>query len=452
MRRLWQESRVPGAVRGVPASSWFGEWLQGGRGAGRLGAVAIVERQGAQLVSAHASNAARGRRAVKQAQSPRESDLEPRTAILEERVLGGTLKMAAPAGRIFPLPVSLEERASAAANKMAARVEVCEEVIVISDEEQERHDGLVSGDFDGSLQSVEQYGGRVSKGGVRKQSLDSVWCREVLDGNFGSQSVLKLGEQVEFTDQDGVIIRGKVCGQTSGSDHMGMAQVVMDFWQPGVEEDSAGFDAHRFQGGLSEVTVHREAGRPSGGQSLPVKVRAPLGHRNEGRVKSGAVYPTARESVAPGSLGHGAGSVFDGQPSTSRGAGARFESQHEEWLDYEEDVEERAIPVSNSVVKEAAQAVPEVVRGDRSGNRHQEMAGNLPRGEVGRGIGLKVGGAIGGLISRKGGVDVSIQVDLVAGTGAGKSEVAVDMVVGGVTKEDETSEIQDSVKSVGVVS
>ncbi|KAJ1210213.1 hypothetical protein NDU88_005581 [Pleurodeles waltl] len=108
----------------------------------------------------------------------------------------------------------------------------------------------------------------------------------------------------------------------------------------GSDEVNSGCDAPRFLGGLSEVTVHREAGQPSGGQSLPVKVRAPLGHRYEGRVKFGAVYLTARESVVSGSLGHGAGSVFDEQPSTSRGAGARLESPDEEWLDYEEDVEE----------------------------------------------------------------------------------------------------------------
>ncbi|KAJ1126230.1 hypothetical protein NDU88_004638 [Pleurodeles waltl] len=249
--------------------------------------------------------------------------------------------MAAPAGRIIPLPASLEERPLAAVKKMAAR----EEVIIISDEEQERHDGFSLGDVDVALQSVGQFDGGAGKGVLRKQSLDRVLCREIMDGSFGSQSVLKLGEQMEFVDQDGVIIRGRVCSQTSRGGCRGMAQVLMDFWQPCVEEDGAGCDAPRFPGGLSEVTVHREAGRPSGGQSLPVKVRAPLVHRKEGRVKSGAVYPTARESVAPGSLGHGAGSVFDEQPSTSRGAGARFESQDEEWLDYEEDVEERAIPV-----------------------------------------------------------------------------------------------------------
>ncbi|KAJ1083452.1 hypothetical protein NDU88_003611 [Pleurodeles waltl] len=85
---------------------------------------------------------------------------------------------------------------------------------------------------------------------------------------------------------------------------------------------------------------------------MPVKVRAPSGHRLEGRVKSGAVYPTSREPVVPGSLGQGADSVFDEEPSTSRGASARFECLDEELLDYDEDVEEQVIPASKGVVRE----------------------------------------------------------------------------------------------------
>ncbi|KAJ1156643.1 hypothetical protein NDU88_009361 [Pleurodeles waltl] len=65
-----------------------------------------------------------------------------------------------------------------------------------------------------------------------------------------------------------------------------------------------------------------------------------------------------------------------------RGAGARFENTKEEWLDYEKDVDEQVMPVLKSVAKGATQSVPEVVRGDRSGNRHRDVAvGNLPRAE-----------------------------------------------------------------------
>ncbi|KAJ1217579.1 hypothetical protein NDU88_005173 [Pleurodeles waltl] len=374
---------------------------------------------------------------------------ESRAAILEERVLGGTLKIAAPAGRINPLPASLEERPLVEEKEMAACKDIYEDIIVISDEEQERCDGFSLGEVELDLQSVGQFHGGVGKGGLRKQSLDGGLCREFMDGCLGSQSALKLGEHVEFVDQDGVIFRGRVCGQASGGGHKGMFRVLQDVWQPSVEDNGAGCDAPRFPGGLSEVKVHQEAGRPSGGQSLPVKVRAPLVHRKEGRVKSGAVHPTARESVMPVLLGHGAGSFSHELPSTSRGARGRCEIQDEEWLDFEEEVEERTLPASTPVVKEVTPTVSEMVRGDRSGNRHQEIAGNLPRGEVGMGIGMNIRVASGGLISR-GGVDVSIQVDSVADTGAGKSEV-VEMAVDGVRKEDDLSVLPDAAKSVGVV-
>ncbi|KAJ1189124.1 hypothetical protein NDU88_005875 [Pleurodeles waltl] len=127
----------------------------------------------------------------------------------------------------------------------------------------------------------------------------------------------------------------------------------MDFWQACLDEVNSGSDAPRFPGGQSERTVHREAGRPSGGQSLSVKIRAPLGHRREVRVKSRAVYPTAREPVPSGSLSHGTGSVFEEQPSTSRGTSARFESPDEEWLDFKEDMEKQVIPALKSVVRQA---------------------------------------------------------------------------------------------------
>ncbi|KAJ1173078.1 hypothetical protein NDU88_004920 [Pleurodeles waltl] len=147
----------------------------------------------------------------------------------------------------------------------------------------------------------------------------------------------------------------------------------MDFWESGQGEVIPGCDTSRFLGGHGKVTVHRQSGRLAGGQSLPVKVRAPSGHRLERRVKSGAVYPTSREPDVPGSLGQGADSVFDEQPSTSHGASARFECLEEELLDYDEDVEEQVMPASKGVVKETPHTVPKVVRGDHFGNRHQDM-------------------------------------------------------------------------------
>ncbi|KAJ1128281.1 hypothetical protein NDU88_006660 [Pleurodeles waltl] len=404
----------------------------GGRGAGPCGVVAFMRLQGARRVEAHAPGSGCDRLFSKQDQSPRKSGVERNAAILEEGTLGGAIKMAATSEKVIPLTRTLEEGKLGASAKMAARsASVREDVIIISDEETEIQDKLRLVDDDNYLQSFGQLGGKVSRCVRGMRSLDSDVCQEVRDGNFGSQSVFKVGEQVEFVDQAGVVIRGVVCGQTSGDGSIGRTQVLMDFWQAGLDEGNPGCDAPRFSGGLSEVTMHREAGRPAGGQSVSVKVGAPLGHRHEGRVKSGAVYPTAREWVLSGSLGHSAGSVLDEQPSTSRGASARFESTEEEWLDYEEDGEEQVMPALKSVAKRATQSVPEVVRGDRSGNRQRDMAvGNFPRGEelgsanfgfgrqVGVGSGANFGTGSGGLLSRKGGVDVSFHVDSDSGTGA----------------------------------
>ncbi|KAJ1082766.1 hypothetical protein NDU88_002931 [Pleurodeles waltl] len=73
----------------------------GGRGVGRIGAVAHVGKQGAQRLSARTSES--GRRAVKQAQLPLESTSAHRAAILEEMGLRGTNKMVAPSGKAIKL-------------------------------------------------------------------------------------------------------------------------------------------------------------------------------------------------------------------------------------------------------------------------------------------------------------------------------------------------------------
>ncbi|KAJ1152501.1 hypothetical protein NDU88_005276 [Pleurodeles waltl] len=76
-----------------------------------------------------------------------------------------------------------------------------------------------------------------------------------------------------------------------------------------------------------------------------------------------------------------ADSVFNEQPSTTRGTSARFECLDEEWLDVDEDVEEQVIPALKGVVRETTHTVLKVVR-DHFGNRRRDVvAGSLPRGE-----------------------------------------------------------------------
>ncbi|KAJ1151751.1 hypothetical protein NDU88_004531 [Pleurodeles waltl] len=187
----------------------------------------------------------RGRRAGKQAQLPRNNAIEREAAILEERSLGGVVKMAAPTEKGNSGAMLSVKRVLAEGQKAEEGREREEDVIVISDEEPE--------------------------------------------------------------------------GQESFS----------------------------FGGKPGSLAVHQDARRHAGGQSLPVKARALLVHRKEGRVNSGAVYPTTREAGVRCSLGHSAGSILDDeQPSTSWGAGAVFDMQEETLLDYEEDEEEQNVRVA----------------------------------------------------------------------------------------------------------
>ncbi|KAJ1203104.1 hypothetical protein NDU88_006898 [Pleurodeles waltl] len=355
-----------------------------------------------------------------QAQPTKERVGRP-AAILKERQLGGINKMAAPIAEGKKVPVSLKLKRNAADLEVHEHINRSDDVILISDEEQEGFEAFGSEFSEGELQSDSQFvAGFEGYGLVDKDSVGS-FSKEVRKKSLVVQSGLDVGEQVEFVDQEGVIFKGRLCGKSSGELYKGRFQVLQEVRQRDAEVVGVGCGAPRFQGGPKGLTVHLEAGRPSDGQSRPVKARAPLARRREERVKSGAAYLTARES-AMSLMGHGAGSL-DEVPSTSRGATGRWEFQEEEDLDFEEEMEDRALPVSSAEVTEIAPSVAEVVRGDHPARRRQAVAGSLPRGEVEKGIGCNLKGAIGGLLT-KGGVDASIQVDSVD-SGAGKSEVVL---------------------------
>ncbi|KAJ1208382.1 hypothetical protein NDU88_003768 [Pleurodeles waltl] len=347
--------------------------------------------------------------------------------------------MAAPIAESKKVPVSSKLKRNAADLEAHGQLDRSEDVIVISDEEQEGFEAFGLEFSEGELQYDSQFvAGFEGYGFVDKDSVGS-FSKEGRKKSLVAESGLDLGEQVEFVDQDGVIFKGRLWGKSSGELNKGRFQVLQEVRQRDAEDVGVGCGAPRFQGGLKGLTVHLEAGRPSDGQSRPVKARGPLAHRREERVKSGAAYLTARES-AMSLMGHGAGSL-DEAPSTSRGATGRWEIQEEEDLDFEEEMEDRALPVSSAVGTEIAPSVSEVVRGDRPPMRRQDVAGSLPRGEVGKGIGCNLKGAIGGLLT-KGGVDASIQVESVD-SGAGKSEV--------VLKEDASNVGTDAVHNVAVV-
>ncbi|KAJ1204043.1 hypothetical protein NDU88_007824 [Pleurodeles waltl] len=347
--------------------------------------------------------------------------------------------MAAPIAEGKKVPVLSKLKRNAADLEASWQRDRSEDVIVISDEEQQGIEAFDLEFSEGELQSDSQFvAGFDGYGFVDKDSVGS-FSKEVRKKSLVEESGLDVGEQVEFVDQDGVIFKGRLCGKSSGEFYKGRFQVLQEVRQRDAEDVGVGCGAPRFQGGLKGLTVHLEAGRPSDGQSRPVKAWAPLAHRKEERVKSGAAYLTARES-AMSLMGHGAGSL-DEIPSTSRGATGRCEIHEEEELDFEEEMEDRALPVSSAVGTELAPSASEVVRGDRPARRRQDLAGSLPRGEVEKGIGCHLKGAFGGFLT-KGGVDASIQVDAVD-TGAGKSEV--------VMKEDASTVATDVVHNVGMV-
>ncbi|KAJ1082752.1 hypothetical protein NDU88_002917 [Pleurodeles waltl] len=432
-------ARKRGAGRSSRRSGGSLAWrvAAGGRGAALSSAEAVLERQGAQRECVRAGWAGRIKTVV-QAQPTKERVGRP-AAILKERQLGGIPKMAAPIAEGKKVPVSLKLKRNAADLEAHEQINRSEDVILISDEEQEGLETFGLEFSEGELQSDRQFvEGFEGYAFIDEDSVGS-FSKEVRKKSLVAESGLDLGEQVEFVDQDGVIFKGRLWGKSSGELNKRRFQVLQEVRQRDTEDVGVGCGAPRFQGGLKWLTVHLEAGRPSDCQSRPVKARAPLAHRREERVKSGAAYLTARES-AMSLMGHGAGSL-DEVPSTSRGATGRWEIQEEEDLDFEEEMEDRALLVSSAVGTEIAPSVAEVVRGDRPAMRRQDVAGSLPRGEVGKGIGCNWKGAIGGLLS-KGGVDASIQVDSVD-SGAGKSEV--------VLKEDASNVGTDVVHNVAVV-
>ncbi|KAJ1120288.1 hypothetical protein NDU88_008462 [Pleurodeles waltl] len=414
----------------------------GGRGVGRVGAMAVGGRQGARLASARHAGQQRGGWGRKQAQLPRENAAEREAAILKERTLGATNKMAAPSEKFSFMGSRLKKGQAVDTRFFEEGGEREEEVIVISDEELEGQGSLgYIPEAMGLLEeSVVEMG--IGAAGLRETGFGKEWSMESYGANVSDSNVLEVSEQLVCADLEGAMTRDLGSSQAGRTTGRGEVSVLANRWQPGLQDFSAGCDAPRFLGRLSEMAVHQDAGRHAGGQSLPVKARALLVHRKEGRVNSGAVYPTAREAGARCLLGHSAGSVLDDeQPSTSWGAGASFARPEETLLDYEEDDE---VQNARLVVPVLQPTVPEVVQGDHSKNR-RSTPGNLPRGEIGLGLGRNVGG-YGREVCGAGGVDASVQVDCVTVDGAGKSGV-----LGVVPKEDELKVLQESVKEGGVL-
>ncbi|KAJ1178852.1 hypothetical protein NDU88_004094 [Pleurodeles waltl] len=134
----------------------------------------------------------------------------------------------------------------------------------------------------------------------------------------------------------------------------------------GAGEGTSGCGTPYALGGHRAKAIYQPSGRMVGDRSVLVKARALSEHQLEERVRSGAVRPTAGDSMRTAEV----------QPSTSQGAGVGW-ADWEELLDYDEELEE---PVASTKRVMVAEEESGVVQGGRVPVR---ASGNLPRGCVG---------------------------------------------------------------------
>ncbi|KAJ1170339.1 hypothetical protein NDU88_002217 [Pleurodeles waltl] len=170
-----------------------------GQGAADRSAVSGVGRERAREEGAHARLDARSlRRMKKQALLPLESNDERGERALEQRSLGGPSKMA------------------------ALCIGDSEVIIVISDEEKRQDEQMV---LDSSSCGPVLH---LASGADRLRQfiprIVSPMLRKVQEWEVENQNIFKAGEQVEFIDSSGLVMRGTICGEASGNGAAGMAQ------------------------------------------------------------------------------------------------------------------------------------------------------------------------------------------------------------------------------------
>ncbi|KAJ1205195.1 hypothetical protein NDU88_000630 [Pleurodeles waltl] len=288
------------------------------------------------------------RKARKQAPLSLESGGERGTVFYEESTLGGVAKMAAPSG-------DSEEEG-----------------------EIEEAEGM------GEKGIIQQSEAGISASGSRSLQwvplVVSPMARRVQEWEVANQSVFRAGEQIEFVDEQGSVLRGTISGVT--------------------REDGMAGSAQRF-------------GRPADFR-VPVEVRAPPVYRFEERAQSGAVRPTSRETPSQDKETSDPILRITRTIPASRSASSGLVTEEEE-LDYEDEVpvlDVRAAPAQKAVSSGQA------VQGDRLSSR-RELAGSLRRGEVSKETSLASGGdSILGLNSK----NVDIQVETEDGVTESKPE------------------------------
>ncbi|KAJ1127245.1 hypothetical protein NDU88_005648 [Pleurodeles waltl] len=197
--------------------------------------------------------------------------------------------------------------------------------------------------------------------------------RRVQEWEVANKSVFRAGEQVEFVDEQGEVLRGTISGVTRDDGRSGSAQVRLDFWQQGARAYLSGCNkahVHERHGLASEC---QRFGRPAD-FSVPVEVRAPPAHRFEERAQSGAVRPTARGTSVPDIESLDPFLRENRVIPASRSASTGLVPEEEE-LDYEDEapvVDVRAVSAPKTVSSGQA------FQGDRLSLR-REVVGGLRR-------------------------------------------------------------------------
>ncbi|KAJ1200428.1 hypothetical protein NDU88_004252 [Pleurodeles waltl] len=335
---------------------------------------------------------------------------------LKERTLGGAANMAAPSG--FSLISDLNEDLHSVDDREVGGDQFCNDVIIVIDSDEELEKG---NEFygEGCSKSLPVSGSLPVQGGRSFQWIPrqvSPMVDRVQEWEVSNQSVLRAGEQVEFVDEQGTVIRGTICGAAKDDGTSGMVQVRIDFWQQGERAYRPGCDDAHVLGRHETAAAGQRLGRPAV-FPRPVEVRAPSGHQVEERAQPGAVRLTSRE-VSVSDEGPSASNVSGMQSlPASQGALSGLACE-EEALDYEED-DTNARPFTVTKTSSSKRAV----LGDRLAGGKKVLSGNLIRGEVANASGVvgAVSGNKGVVCDNLNNVDVAIQVEDV-GAQAGKIE------------------------------
>ncbi|KAJ1187791.1 hypothetical protein NDU88_004561 [Pleurodeles waltl] len=259
--------------------------------------VSIVDRVGVSSVGAHAFKRRRTtQKCTRQAPSAIESDTEWMELVLDERTFGGAANMAAPSEDSEFLTVEVARQQLSGRQDRAT---FSDREVVVIDSDEEGEEGKAAYSEAGRRVGFASAGFR-AKGGRMIQwvpRVTSPMLRRVQEWKVDNQSVFRAGEQVEFVDDHGTVLRGTICGAAMEDGRSGKAQVRLAFRQPSQGAYRPGCDSPQVFGGREVFTVNQRLGRPSGLQQVPVGVRAPSGHWDEGRVKPGAVHLTSREAA-----------------------------------------------------------------------------------------------------------------------------------------------------------